>query len=131
MASGLKALHDNTAGHNNAASGTVALESNTTGRNNTASGTVALSSNTTGSNNTALGSSADVSAGDLTNATAIGAGAIVDASDKIRLGNANVTVIEGAVGYTFISDRTKKENFQPVDGEDVLGKLRSLEIPSQ
>ncbi len=29
-----------------------------------------------------------------------------------------------------ISDKTTKENFQPVDGEEVLSKLRSLEVPS-
>ena len=129
-ATGDEALRANTTGSSNTATGRAALLLNTTGSNNTANGVGALQSNTEGSNNTALGLSADVSAGDLTNATAIGAGAIVNASDKIRLGNANVTVIEGAVGYTFTSDKTKKENFQPVDGEEVLAKLQSLEIPS-
>ena len=129
-ATGDEALGANTTGSNNTATGRFALLLNTTGSNNTANGVGALQSNTEGSNNTVLGFSADVSAGDLTNAAAIGAGAIVDASDKIRLGNANVTVIEGAVGYTFTSDKTKKQNFQPVDGEEVLRKLRSLEIPS-
>ena len=129
-ATGLSALFSNKEGSGNTATGDEALGANTTGSNNTANGVGALQSNTEGSNNTVLGFSADVSAGDLTNAAAIGAGAIVDASDKIRLGNANVTVIEGAVGYTFTSDKTKKQNFQPVDGEEVLRKLRSLEIPS-
>ena len=63
-----------------------------------------------------------MSAGNLNNATAIGANAIVNASNKVRLGNASVTVIEGQVAFTFPSDKTKKENFQPVDGEAVLGK---------
>ncbi len=31
---------------------------------------------------------------------------------------------------TVVSDKTKKENFQPVDGDEVLSKLRSLEVPS-
>jgi len=81
-------------------------------------------------NNTALGFEADVSAGNLTNATAIGAFAMVDASNKIRLGDTNVTVIEGQVAYTFPSDRNQKENFQPVDGEQVLGKVRGLRVTS-
>jgi hypothetical protein len=68
---------------------------NTTGSNNTACGLNALLSNTTGSNNTGIGIGADVSARNLTNATAIGNGAIVNASNKIRLGNPDVTVIEG------------------------------------
>jgi len=67
-----------------------------------------------------------VSTGDLTNATAIGASAVVNASNKIRLGNDQVTVIEGQVPFTASSDKTKKENFQPVDGEEVLGKIRGF-----
>ena len=63
-----------------------------------------------------------MSAGNLTNATAIGANAVVNASNKIRLGNTAVTVIEGQVAFTASSDKTKKENFQPVDGEDSAGK---------
>src|SRR5262249_23213495 len=103
---------------------------NTTGDNNTASGSNALFSNTTGTDNTAIGFGADVAAGNLVNATAVGAGAIVNASDKIRLGNTSVTVIEGQVDFTFTSDQTRKENFQPVDGEKVLRKLRGVSVTS-
>ena len=103
---------------------------NTTGGQNTASGVNALRSNTTGSSNTAIGFAANVSAGNLTNATAIGDGAIVNASNKIRLGNTAVTVIEGQVAFTVSSDKTQKENFQPVDGEEVLGKIRGFELSS-
>ena len=71
-----------------------------------------------------------MSAGDLTNATAIGSFAIVDASNKVRLGNTAVTVIEGQVAFTAVSDKTQKENFQPVDGEQVLGKIRGFELSS-
>jgi hypothetical protein len=71
-----------------------------------------------------------VSAGNLTNATAIGNGATVNASNKIRLGSLAVTVIEGQVPFTAVSDKTQKENFQPVDGEEVLGKIRGLELSS-
>jgi len=39
-------------------------------------------------------------------------------------------VIEGQVAFTSVSDKTKKENFQPVDGEEVLGKIRGFELSS-
>jgi hypothetical protein len=86
--------------------------------------------NLTGNRNTAVGYAADVASGDLSNATAIGSGAIVDASNKIRLGNIDVSVIEAQVGLTVVSDATKKENFQPVDGESVLGKIQGLSLTS-
>ena len=39
-------------------------------------------------------------------------------------------MIEGQVAFTASSDKTKKENFQPVDGEEVLGKIRGFELSS-
>src|SRR5215813_840300 len=129
-ATGLQALFSNTTGSSNTATGVQALLSNTTGTQNTAIGVSALLSNTTGSGNTAIGWLAGVSTGNLTNATAIGFNATVDASNKIRLGNTSVTVVEGQVAYTFTSDKIKKENFKPVDGEEVLGKIRGLELTS-
>ena len=39
-------------------------------------------------------------------------------------------MIEGQVAFTAVSDKTKKENFQPVDGEEVLGKIRGFELSS-
>jgi hypothetical protein len=129
-ASGLQALFSNTSGFENTASGVFALFSNNGGFENTATGIQALVSNTSGSDNTGIGGEADVTAGDLTNATAIGFRAKVDASNKIRLGNNQVTVIEGQVPYTFTSDRNQKENFQPVDGEAVLRKVGGLNLTS-
>jgi hypothetical protein len=129
-ATGYQALFFNAAGNNNTASGARSLITNDTGSNNTAVGNNALSFNTAGSNNTGLGAGADVSSAGLQNATAIGAGAQVNASNKIRLGNTAVTVIEGQVAYTFTSDRLKKENFQPVDAEGVLQKLRQVGVTS-
>ncbi len=129
-ASGDGALSSNNAGGKNTATGSDALGLNTTGDNNTASGSFALLNNTTGSNNTAIGFGADVSFVNLTNATAIGSGAVVTASNKIRLGNNAVTVIEGQVPYTFISDKNQKENFQPVEGEQVLRKISGLNLTS-
>src|SRR5216684_469564 len=101
-----------------------------TGGANTASGFQALAGNTSGSGNTALGFAADVSAGDLTNATAIGYNAIVDVSNKVRVGNHDVTVIEGEVGFTCSSDRNKKEHLRPVEGEAVLTKIRGMSLTS-
>jgi trimeric autotransporter adhesin len=129
-ASGLNALFANTTGVFNTANGHNALINNTTGDSNTAIGVSALSSNFTGNGNTAIGRNANVFFGDLTNATAIGFGAFVNASNKVRLGNAFVTVIEGQVAFTAVSDKTKKENFQPVDGEEVLEKIRGFELSS-
>jgi trimeric autotransporter adhesin len=129
-ASGMSALQSNTFGISNTASGAYALQSNTFGNFNTASGSGALQSNTTGTLNTAVGMGADVSTWDLTNATAIGAQAVVTASNKIRLGNSSVTVIEGQVAFTSVSDRNQKENFQPVDGEEVLKKIRQIPVQS-
>ena len=129
-ATGSFALFANINGTNNTANGLYSLQNNTTGTYNMADGVYALSGNTTGSYNTAIGVGADVGSGDLTNATAVGYGAIVDASNKVRIGNNNVTVIEGQVAYTFTSDRNKKENFQPVDGEEVLRKIRQFNLMS-
>ena len=129
-ASGGGALFSNTTGNGNTASGGAALFSNTTGFSNTAIGNIALFSNTTGGGNTAVGFAADVSTDGLTNATAIGANARVDASNKIRLGDTNVTVIEAQVGITAVSDATKKENFRPVNGEDVLRKIGDFNLTS-
>jgi hypothetical protein len=129
-ASGIYALFNNTTGGANTASGFEALYANTTGSANTASGNYALFNNTTGDGNTAIGYGADVSAGNLVNATAIGAGALVNASNKIRLGGSRVTVIEGQVPFTSSSDKTTKENFRPVDGEEVLAKMRGFALTS-
>jgi hypothetical protein len=129
-ASGFQANGNNTTGISNTANGVDTLLSNTTGNENTAVGRGALLSNTTGNFNTAIGYFANVSSGALTNATAIGNGAVVNANNKIRLGNASVTVIEGQVAYTFPSDRNQKENLRPVDAEKVLEKLRAMSITS-
>src|SRR5262249_16055711 len=124
------ALFSNTTGGFNTASGVEALFFNTTGSTNTASGFHALITNSTGNGNTAIGVGADVSAGNLTNATAMCTRAILDNSNKIRLGNNQVTGIEGQVAFTASSDKTQKENFQPVDGEEVLEKIRGFELSS-
>jgi hypothetical protein len=136
-ANGDNALFGNTTGANNLASGSLALQLNTTGSGNTAVGfaagvtTNAVNANTTGSANTFIGLDAGpATPTQLNNATAIGANALVNASNKIRLGNTSVSVIEGQVPYTFTSDKNQKENFRPVDGEQVLRKIDGLSLTS-
>lgn len=79
--------------------------------------------------NTAVGDLADVSTSNLSNATAIGANAMVNASNKVRIGDGNVTVIEGQVDFTF-SDSTRKENFHRADGEYVLEQISGFRLGS-
>jgi hypothetical protein len=97
----------------------------TTGQRNTALGTKALLAKTPGDDGVAGGTTAL-----RTIATAIGNGATVSASNTIRLGNSSVTSITGQVAFTASSDRTKKEGFRAVDGDEVLRKLRTLEVTS-
>lgn len=144
---GIAALSKNDSGDNNTAVAAYALENNTTGINNTAIGNSALRRNDSGTNNTAVGDSslvnnssgtfnsafgarADIAAGYIDNATAIGANAVVDASNKVRIGDTNVTVIQGEVDFTFTSDSTKKEKFMPISGEYVLEKISKFRIGS-
>jgi hypothetical protein len=124
------ALFFNDLGSQNTATGNAALLNNTSGLGNTALGHNSLWGNVTGDYNTAVGALANVSEDGLVNATALGFNAIVNASNKVRLGNTQVAVIEGQVPYTFTSDRNQKENFQAVDGEAVLNRLRELPVTS-
>jgi len=107
----------NSSGDSNVAVGWSALLANNSGSGNVAMGRYAMDTNTTGSNNTALGYEADVSTSGLTNATAIGNGATVNANNKVRIGDTNVSVIEGQVAWSNPSDRRLKENIE----ESVLG----------
>ncbi len=125
---GVSALVYNTTGYTNTAIGRDALYFNTTGYHNTGCGRSALYSNSTGFYNTALGKNADVSVGTLTNATVIGHTGVVNASNKVRLGNASVTVVEGQVAYSFPSDGRFKTNISENDvkGLDFIKKLRPV-----
>ena len=126
-ANGVYSLFNNTTGETNTANGVLSLYSNTTGSSNTTNGAYSLYSNTTGTGNTAVGYNADVSTGNLTNATAIGYNAKVNASNKVRIGNTNVTVIEGQVAYSFPSDARFKYNIQPnVPGLAFIMKLQPV-----
>lgn len=84
--------------------------------------------NSTGTNNTCIGYTADVSAIGSANRTALGNGAIATADNSIRLGNANVTVIEGyPASYTQVSDGRFKFNIvENVKGLEFINKLRPV-----
>jgi hypothetical protein len=127
---GTVALFSNTNGFQNTAVGNHALIYNTQGSGNIAIGHNSLWFNETGDNNIAIGTQSNVSRDGLTNAIAIGFAAVVDGSNKIRLGNTQVSVIEGQVPFTFTSDRNQKENFRPVDENAVLNKLSGLRVTS-
>ncbi len=114
-------------GSNNTALGANSLYTNETGNNLVAIGDSSLFNNVTGSNNVAIGAWANVASGNLSNAVAIGYKAVVNASNKIRLGNSQITVIEGQVPYTFPSDGRFKTNVdEVVKGLDFIMKLRPV-----
>ncbi len=123
---GHAALRSNVSADFNTAIGRAALE-NTTGAGNTAVGWEALKINTTGTNNTAIGSGATASVNGLNNATAIGANASVNANNKVRIGDGNVTVIEGNVAYTILSDARFKYNIEEnIPGLEFITKLKPV-----
>ena len=52
------------------------------------------------------------------------------ANYKFRLSDRLVSVIEGAVAYTFPSDVIQKENFLAMDGEETLEKISQMTLES-
>ncbi|MEQ1588458.1 MAG: tail fiber domain-containing protein, partial [Cyclobacteriaceae bacterium] len=99
----------------------------TTGFFNTFVGTTAAATNVGGSQLTLIGRNADVASPTLNNSTAIGEGAVVNASNKVRIGNATVTVIEGQVAFTAASDKRLKKDIQNLNtGLDFILKLRPV-----
>jgi hypothetical protein len=128
VASGLNALTNNTSGNYNVALGIYSVQNNTSGIGNTGIGAWALTYTTTTNYNTALGYNSGPGANGLTNSTAIGNGTVVNASNKIRFGNSSVTVIEGTVAFTNVSDGRFKTNISESDvkGLDFIKKLRPV-----
>lgn len=119
--------YNHTSGVANTYLGSLTGFGSTTGGGNTAVGAAAGNAITTGSQNTFVGWIANANA-NRTNSAAYGFGALVNASNKIRLGNAAVTVIEGQpLNYTGISDgRFKKNLTEDVHGLDFILKLRPV-----
>lgn len=84
--------------------------------------------NRLGSRNTLVGSGSDVAREDLTNASAIGQGAVASASNSVRIGNASVNLIGGAVAWSNLSDRRLKTDVQPSSrGLDFVRKLQPVD----
>ncbi|MBA4850197.1 tail fiber domain-containing protein [Emticicia sp. BO119] len=126
-ASGNGALFYNTTGYRNSAIGHQSLFANTTGNNNIAIGTGSGSFITIGNNNVFLGDNANTTVNNINNSIAIGANTTVDASNKIRLGNSNITVIEGQVAYSYPSDGRFKNNIkEDIKGLDFITRLRPV-----
>jgi hypothetical protein len=124
---GCGAIRINTTGIDNTANGHNALYNNTTGTDNTAIGKGVLYNNTTGSQNTAIGRNAFQTVEVFSNSTAIGYNAQVTASNMIRLGDNNVTSINGAVDFSVVSDgRFKKDINESVSGLSFIMKLRPV-----
>ena len=126
-ATGMAALRHNVSGYYNTATGCHALDSNINGYHNVADGMYSLWTNNNGYENGGFGYNTDVSSKNLFNATALGNGAVVNANNKIRFGNAAVTVVEGPVAYTF-SDGRYKSNVSETDvkGLEFINKLRPV-----
>jgi len=119
----------NNTGYLNTFLGCQAGENNTSGSNNTFIGVGSGSSNTTDNYNTALGYGSDfVSlAQHAFNSTAIGYLCVVNTANTVKLGNASVTTIGGAVGWTTISDKSIKENIKNnVPGLSFINKLKPV-----
>lgn len=125
---GVGSLGMNHKGNDNTAIGYTAAQSTGTSCN-TAIGSGALKNNLDGSYNTAIGYNADFPSynAQLSNTTAIGANAKVDASNKIRLGDAQVTVVESNGDFVKVSDGRFKYNVREnVGGLNFIMQLRPV-----
>ena len=126
---GIQSLQYNTTGYANSGFGASALFTTTTGTYNSSVGYASLAYNTTGSFNSSLGFGTDVPIfSTFSNATALGALAIVNAGDKVRIGDVNVTVIEGQPAFYTGSDGRFKTNISEDDvkGLDFIKRLRPV-----
>lgn len=117
----------NNTGSYNSVLGSRALFNGTSGSNNTALGYQAMQYNATGNSNTALGSNAGPITGSLNNITVLGANSTATVSDKVRVGDVNVTSIEGQVSFSTPSDGRFKNNVrEEVHGLDFVTRLRPV-----
>jgi len=138
-------MRSNTTASFNTATGFASLYSNTTGINNTAAGVSALYANISGSNNVGIGfnvaQNAAVTASqqcvyvgasiaptaNYSNAIGLGYG-ITNAqlaSNKVRIGNAAITVCEVPVVWTVSSDKNIKSEIKyDVPGLELITKLQ-------
>jgi hypothetical protein len=151
---GVESMYLSINGSENTSVGYRNMYNNSSGFANTSVGTGALATNTTGSGLTALGAGADVASNALVNATVIGRDARVGSSNTMAFGNGSVTkwafglpttahalqvgsnATNGNGAYltvggswTNASSRQFKEDVEIVSGEEILRKLRELEVP--
>ncbi len=115
-------------GERNTSIGSNSLENDSTGSSNTAIGYGAGFSIKTGNNNTFVGHGTNASSENLYNATSLGNNAIVNASNKVRIGDVNVSVIEGQVAWSNPSDRRLKESIVYTSrlGLDFINGLKTV-----
>ncbi len=114
---GLSGNQGNITGNWNSSIGFQSLFDNRTGNENSTLGYYAFGYNIFGDNNVGIGSHANPTAFNFSNSGAIGAYSLVNTSNKIRLGDAIVTEVEGPT-YNTISDGRFKNN---ISEEDVVG----------
>lgn len=112
----------------NTAVGAFALFDDSLGVYNTAIGVNSGRKIKNGSYNTFIGYAADATIESFTNSTALGFNAIVDANNKVRIGDVNVSVIEGQVAWSNPSDRRLKENIVYSNrlGLDFVNSLKTV-----
>jgi len=115
----------NTNGSNNTYVGFGAGNYASGGNYNTGVGNFAGEEGSTGNSNTFIGYLAETPEG-VNNATAIGARAFANASNKVRIGDASVTAVEGPVAYTVSDGRFKFNVKEEVAGLDFINKLRPV-----
>lgn len=127
VAIGASSLGENRRGNWNVGVGSVSLQDNNIGSGNTGIGFYSLLTNFDGDFNTGLGYLSTGNTSSLINATAIGANSIVNTSNKVRIGDATVTIVEGPVAYTVSDGRFKKNiNENDIKGLEFINRLRPV-----
>jgi hypothetical protein len=127
VAIGVNSLLKNRTGSWNVSLGGSAMNANKTGSGNVSIGNFVNSVDSIGSYNTFIGNNATSSVQNITNSSLLGNNTTVAVSNKIRLGNAAVTIIEGQVAYSFPSDKRFKFNIkEDVPGLDFVMKLKPV-----
>jgi hypothetical protein len=127
VAVGLNSLIKNRLGNFNVSLGSSAMNANKTGNGNVSIGNWVNSTDSLGSFNTYIGNNATSTVQNITNSSLLGNNTTVAVSNKIRLGNAAVTIIEGQVAYSFPSDKRFKYNIkEDVPGLDFVMKLKPV-----
>lgn len=137
IAIGYRAYYGNnlegySSGNKNVALGSFSLEENFTGENNVAVGYKALQSNRYSSKCTYIGTNTSHSNipnnnFNYSNSAAFGYNSITNAGNKIRIGDQNITLIEGNVAFSVGSDgRFKKNVTEDIPGLDFITLLRPV-----